>query len=68
MSDRMFYVAEDPERPGTAYAACFDDPNDPDYCDIAVERWELEGAKVHRVDGIEMVRLMNAWQRTPENA
>lgn len=60
---QMFYVAEDPRRPGAAFASCVDDPKFAKLTAKDVAGWIKRGATIHRVDGPTMQKMISAWKR-----
>jgi hypothetical protein len=58
----MFYVAEDPELPGTAFASCLDLPEYKLANLDSIRDWETRGATVLHVDKETMVTMMEAWR------
>jgi hypothetical protein len=60
---QMFYVAEDPRRPGAAFASCVDDHRFAKLTAKDVAGWIKRGATIHRVDGPTMQKMISAWKR-----
>lgn len=63
MKEPMFYVAEDPLQPGTAWASCIDDPEFARSTAKDVAAWIRRGAIIRRVDGETMKKMLTAWKR-----
>jgi hypothetical protein len=61
--DCMFYVAEDPAQPGSAFAACADEPKYAEHTAADLADWESRGAIIRRVDGETMRQMMLKWKR-----
>jgi len=59
----MFYVAEDPNQPGTAFASCIDEPQFAESTAKDVAGWIKRGAVIRRVDGPTMQKMLKAWKR-----
>lgn len=59
----MFYVAEDPKQPGTAFASCVDKPEFAKSTAKDVAAWIKRGAIVRRVDGPTMHRMISSWKQ-----
>lgn len=57
----MFYVAEDGDQPGAAFAACVDKPEfrEANLKDMA--DWVKRGATIRHVDRETMLTMMKAW-------
>lgn len=63
MSAPMFYVAEDPQQPGAAFASCVDEPQFAKSTAKDVAAWIKRGAIIRRVDAETMQQMIRAWKR-----
>jgi hypothetical protein len=63
MSQTMFYVAEDPQQPGAAFASCVDRPEFAKATAKDVADWIKRGAIIRRVDGETMKQMLSAWKQ-----
>lgn len=57
----MCYVAEDPEQPGAAFAACIDMPGFAKETARDIAAWKRRGATIKHVDGDTMSAMMARW-------
>lgn len=60
--DCMFWVAADPLQPGSAFAACADDPQYAAETAESLQDWRARGATPERVDSETMVKMLAAWK------
>lgn len=60
-AEDMFYVAADPTQPGTAWAACVDDPRLTEYTAKDLAEWVREGATVMRVTPEVAREMLSKW-------
>jgi hypothetical protein len=63
MAGPMFYVAEDPQQPGAAFASCVDRPEFAGATAKDVANWIKRGATIHRVNRETMHKMISAWKR-----
>ncbi len=62
MSEQTYcYVAEDPDQPGAAWAACGDDPRFAKHTAKSIAQWVREGAHVERVTTERAREMLKAW-------
>ena len=63
MAEPMFYVAEDPQQPGAAFASCIDEPQFAKSTAKDIAAWIRRGAIIHRCNGETMQKMIRAWKR-----
>jgi len=65
MSEQMFYVAEDPDQPGAAFASCVDRPEYAKSTAKDIADWLRRGGIIHRVNGETSMKMLSAWTTQP---
>ena len=66
--DCMFWVAEDPTQPGTAFAACVDEPRYEVENKETKADWIERGATPKLVDADTMRQMLADWKRPGQMA
>lgn len=59
--ERMCYVAADPKQPGSAWAACVDNPKYAKENAEEIASWLKDGANIERVPVVQAREMLAKW-------